>query len=73
MARWIWSINPLAISRLQQKAERPPLSKMALTRMGIPARKIPRVQAELARLQGKARFDLATWKALAQEIARQLV
>ena len=73
MARWIWSIDPLAVSRLRKPAGKSPLSRIALARLGIPARKIPRVQAELARLQKGADWDLATWQTLALEIARQLV
>ena len=73
MAKWIWSIDPLAVSRLRKPAVKSPLSRIALARLGIPARKIPRVQAELARLRKDSDFDLATWQALACEIARQLV
>lgn len=73
MAKWIWSIDPLAVSRLRKTAGKSPLSRIALARLGIPARKIPRVQAELARLRKGSDFDLATWQALAREIARQLV
>ena len=73
MAKWIWSIDPLAVSRLRKPAGKSPLSRIALARLGILARKIPRVQAELARLRKGSDFDLATWQALAREIARQLV
>lgn len=73
MAKWIWSIDPLAVSRLQKATGKSPLSRLALARLGIPARKIPRVQAELARLRKGTDWDLATWQTLALEIARQLV
>ena len=49
MARLIWSIDPLAVSRLQKSSGKSPLTIKQLAKLGIPARKIPRVQAELAR------------------------
>ena len=52
MAKLIWSLDPLAVSRLGRAAKKPPFSKKELARIGIPARKIPRVQEELARLSG---------------------
>ena len=54
MARIVWSVDPLAVSRLGQAEAAPPLTKKQLARIGIPAHKIPRVQQELARLTGGA-------------------
>lgn len=48
MARIVWSVDPLAVSRLGQAEAAPPLTKKQLARIGIPAHKIPRVQQELA-------------------------
>ena len=50
MAKLIWGIDPLAVSRLGRTAKKPPFTKKELARIGIPAHKIPRVQEELARL-----------------------
>lgn len=50
MAKLIWGIDPLAVSRLGHTAKKPPFTKKELARIGIPAHKIPRVQEELARL-----------------------
>ena len=50
MAKLIWGIDPLAVSRMGRTAKKPPFTKKELARIGIPAHKIPRVQEELARL-----------------------
>ena len=50
MAKLIWGIDPLAVSRLGRTAKKPPFTKKELARIGIPAHKIPRVQEELERL-----------------------
>ena len=50
MAKLIWGIDPLAVSRLGRTAKKPPFTKKELARIGIPAHTIPRVQEELARL-----------------------
>ena len=50
MAKLIWGIDPLVVSRLGRTAKKPPFTKKELARIGIPAHKIPRVQEELARL-----------------------
>ena len=73
MAKFIWSIDPLAVTRLGQKTGRPPCNAAELARIGIPARKIPRVQAELARLAADDRLDRPALLALAQKIADQLL
>ena len=48
MAKLIWGIDPLAVSRLGRTAKKPPFTKKELARIGIPAHKIPR--EELGRL-----------------------
>lgn len=73
MAKWIWGTDPLAASRLGQKEDPCPLSAVELARLGIPARKIPRVQAELARLSASCRLQRSALLDLALEIARQLL
>ena len=52
-----------------------PLSKQDLAALGIPARKIERVQAELARLalQDNRLLDRGTLEALAKQIAGTLL
>lgn len=73
MAKFVWSINPLAITRLGREAGPCPCTVAELARIGIPARKIPRVQAELTRLAADGRLDRPALLALAREIARQLL
>lgn len=41
MAKLIWGIDPLAVSRLGRTAKKPPFTKKELARIGIPAHKIP--------------------------------
>ena len=41
MAKLIWSLDPLAVSRLGRAAKKPPFSKKELARIGIPAHKTP--------------------------------
>ena len=72
MAKWIWGLDPLAASRLGREEGVSPLSVTELACLGIPARKIPRVQAGLARLAGSCRLQRAALLALARQIARQL-
>ena len=69
MAKLIWSLDPLAVSRLGRAAKKPPLSKKELARIGIPARKIPRVQEELARLAADKTLTREELGGLAEEIS----
>lgn len=73
MAKLIWSIDPLAVSRLGRPARRPPFTKKELARIGIPARKIPRVQEELARLTADKTLTRAELGMLAEEISSFLL
>ena len=73
MARLIWSIDPLAVSRLQKSSGKSPLTIKQLAKLGIPARTIPRVQAELARLNHEESFSAEVWPQIALQIARHLV
>ena len=73
MAKLIWSLDPLAVSRRGRAAKKPPFSKKELARIGIPARKIPRVQEELARLSGDATLKREELGMLAWEIADLLL
>jgi len=71
MAKLIWSLDPLAV--LRRAAKKPPFSKKELARIGIPARKIPRVQEELARLSGDTTLKREELGMLASEIADLLL
>ena len=73
MAKLIWGIDPLAVSRLGRTAKKPPFTKKELARIGIPAHKIPRVQEELARLSGDAALKREELGMLAWEIADLLL
>ena len=44
MAKIIWGIDPLAVSRIHQPEGGCPLSAADFARLGIPARKCPRVR-----------------------------
>ena len=69
MAKLIWSLDPLAVSRLGRAAKKPPFSKKELARIGIPARKIPRMQEELARLAADKTLTREELGRLAEEIS----
>ena len=73
MEKVIWSIDPLAVSRLGRKKRRPPFTKKELARIGIPAHKIPRVQEELARLTADKTLTRAELGMLADEISSLLL
>ena len=66
MAKLIWGIDPLAVSRLGRTAKKPPFTKKELARIGIPAHKIPRVQARLTADKPLTREELGR---LAEEIS----
>ena len=70
MAKIIWGIDPLAASRIHQPEGECPLSAADFARLGIPARKCPRVRQELARFA--AEFDKPTLEKLAVQFARRL-
>lgn len=72
MARFVWSIDPLAVSRLGEGHAKSPLSSAQLLELKILARKVPRVRAELARLNALQELDPAVLPDLALQIARQL-
>ena len=73
MAKLIWSIDPLAVSRLWHAAKKPPFTKKELARIGIPAHKIPRVREELARLTADKTLTRAELGMLAEEIGYLLL
>ena len=73
MARIVWSVAPLAVSRLGQAEAAPPLTKKQLARIGIPAHKIPRVQQELARLSADKTLTYRELVMLADEITGLLL
>lgn len=73
MAKFVWSLNPLVIRQLGNTGGKPPLSAAELARLGIPARKIPRVQKELARLAADPNLEQTALPGLARQIARQLL
>ena len=68
MAKLIWGIDPLAVSRLGRTAKKPPFTKKELARIGIPAHKIPRVQEELARLTADKTLTREELGRLAEEL-----
>lgn len=72
MARFVWSLNPVAIFHMRDLGAKSPLSVSELACLGIPKRKIPRVEAELARLCSETELDRALLPELARQIARQL-
>ena len=63
MAKLIWSLDPLAVSRLGRAAKKPPFSKKELAR----------VQEELARLSGDTTLKREELGMLAWEIADLLL
>ena len=69
MAKLIWGIDPLAVSRQGRTAKKPPFTKKELARIGIPAHKIPRVQEELARLTADKPLTREELGRLAEEIS----
>lgn len=73
MARFVWSIDPLAVSRLKNPECKSPLTASELACLGIPKRKIPRVEAELARLNTETALDRTLLPALARQIADQFL
>lgn len=73
MAKLVWSLSPRAIHHLGQEEKTCPLSKEELLRLGIPARKIARVQEELARLAGDDALDPSALPSLACALARQFL
>ncbi|WP_455501491.1 hypothetical protein [Gemmiger sp.] len=73
MAKLIWSLDPLAVSRLGRASKKPPFTKKELARIGIPAHKIPRVQEELARLAADDTLTRAELGMLAEEISHLLL
>ena len=73
MAKVLWGVDPLAVSKLGQKQNKPPFTKKELARIGIPARKIDRVQAELARLAADKTLTRAELTQLAKKIAAVLL
>ncbi len=73
MAKVLWGMDPLAASRLGQRQNKPPFTKKELARIGIPARKIERIQAELAHLAADKTLTRAELGQLAEEIAAVLL
>ena len=71
MAKVLWGVDPLAASRLGQKQNEPPFTQKELAR--IPAHKIDRVQAELARLAADKTLTRAELTQLAKKIAAVLL
>ena len=73
MAKVLWGIDPLAVSKLGQESHNPPFTKEQLAQLGIPAHKICRVQDELARLSSDKKLSQAELLDLAQEISDLLL
>ena len=73
MATVLWGVDPLAASKLGRQPNQPPFTKKELARIGIPARKIDRVQAELARLTADQTLTREELAKLAKEIAKVLL
>lgn len=72
MKKFICGFGPGALGGRERQARDAPLTALRLARIGIPARKIPRVQAELARLAPQLP-DRSVQLQLAKEIAKQLL
>lgn len=72
MKKQIYGFDPTALRRLTQEPAEPPFTREELFRLGVPARKIPRVQEELARLAPRIR-NRATLMKLARAIEKQLL
>lgn len=72
MKKFTFGANPYALLTRGRPAQPAPFTAAQLARIGIPARKIPRVQAELARLAPQLP-DRAVQLKLAKEIAKQLL
>ena len=73
MAKVLWGVDPLAASRLGQEQNEPHFTKKELARIGIPAHKIDRVQAELARLAADKTLTRAELTQLAKKVAAVLL
>ena len=73
MAKVLWGVDPLAVSRLGSESHKPPFSRQELARIGIPAHKIPRVQEELARLSADKALSREELGQLAWEISDLLL
>lgn len=73
MAKFVWSVDPLALNRMRSAENDSPLTAAELAALDIPPRKIPRVQAELARLNADTQLERAVLPDLARQIARQLL
>ena len=73
MAKVLWGVDPLAASRLGPKQNESPFTQKELARIGIPAHKIDRVQAELARLAADKTLTRAELTQLAKKIAAVLL
>lgn len=72
MRKITFGCNPYALLRQGERRRPAPFTAAELARIGIPARKIPRVQAELARLAPQLP-DRAVLLKLAKQIAKQLL
>ena len=72
MKKLVYGFDPQALRALGEEPTAPPMTSAALAALGIPERKIPRVQQELARLAPQLE-DVLAMEELAKQIARQLL
>ena len=72
MKKLVYGFDPQALRTLGEEPAAPPMTDAALAALGIPERKIPRVQQELARLAPQLE-DVLAMEELAKQIARQLL
>ena len=73
MEKVLWGVDPLPASSLGQLHNEPPFTQKELARIGIPAHKIDRVQAELASLAADKTLTRAELTQLAKKIAAVLL
>lgn len=72
MKKLVYGFDPHALKTLTEESKTPPMTAASLAAMGIPERKIPRVQQELARLAPQME-DVLAMESLAKQIAKQLL
>lgn len=72
MKKLVYGFDPQALRALGEEPAAPHMTAAALAALGIPERKIPRVQQELAHLAPRLE-DVLAMEELAKQIANQLL
>lgn len=73
MKKLVYGFDPQALRALGEEPAAPPMTAAALAALGIPERKIPRVQQELARLSADKTLTYRELVMLADEITGLLL